>query len=327
VAEIIEYAETIGQKLANIGCFDSRFDEIAESVLQIQPAPASTLERIVEQMLLVPELPEQFHKLAAFGQPPVTLFAHENFIIEAYFWLKPETAIHDHAFNGAFTNLLGSSLSVTYEFVEADSLEERVRRGRLLQRGQELLGPGHVTRIESGQKFIHRIWHLSQPTVTLVIRTRRIPEPCRQWRYYPNGLSIESGWRVSETLRRQAAIFRTAFLSGLDAAKLLGPICQNRSDFERMYFIRTSLWDIASQPDALGFFTTNLRSDIFRQPFYSELFFSALAAERFESCVVWPEKEGPASMLRTAMALELSQFGSFAEQGASMNGSVRPQFA
>ena len=45
-------------------------------------------------------LPEQMDVEAAFGNPPVTLFAGLRFHIDVYFWLDGTTEIHQHAFAG-----------------------------------------------------------------------------------------------------------------------------------------------------------------------------------------------------------------------------------
>ncbi len=88
-----------------------------------------------------------------------------------YFWTTPETTLHDHGFAGAFTNLLGESLHCVYRLGSVDEPEPGVLVTDLNLQAVEMLDKGSIRPILAGRQFVHRITHLSRPTVTLVVRT------------------------------------------------------------------------------------------------------------------------------------------------------------
>ncbi|HEV7906486.1 MAG TPA: hypothetical protein VGO96_21790 [Pyrinomonadaceae bacterium] len=136
-------------------------------------------------------LPLQLDPRSRFGQPPLTVWRTERFVLDLYFWVDTETSIHDHSFSGAFTNLTGHSLNCTYHFEPAARHGEGLLTGSLLFDRAEYVSPGDVCPIAAGAKFIHRVWHLDCPTVTLVARTaERIPR-LRQYSYYQEGMAVQ----------------------------------------------------------------------------------------------------------------------------------------
>src|SRR3712207_292666 len=68
-------------------------------------------EEIIDWVNRAPSLPRQFDPRSSFGQPPLTVWAAEHFVLDLYFWVDTDTSIHDHSFSGAFTNLSGHSLN------------------------------------------------------------------------------------------------------------------------------------------------------------------------------------------------------------------------
>jgi hypothetical protein len=61
---------------------------------------------VIQWTLAQSELPPQKDPTAKFGDPPITLFVSPRFYIDVYFWLDGTTAVHQHAFAGAFQVLL-----------------------------------------------------------------------------------------------------------------------------------------------------------------------------------------------------------------------------
>ena len=136
-------------------------------------------------------LPLQLDPRSRFGQPPLTVWRTDRFVLDLYFWVDTETSIHDHSFSGAFTNLTGHSLNCTYHFEPAARHGEGLLTGALSLDRAEYVSPGDVCPIAAGAKFIHRVWHLDCPTVTLVARTaERIPG-LRQYSYHPQGMAVQ----------------------------------------------------------------------------------------------------------------------------------------
>src|SRR4029077_7499028 len=101
----------------------------------------------------------------AFGQPPVTLFWNGRFQIDVLFWHTATTAIHQHAFCGAFAVLGGSSVHCRYEFTPRRKLNSRFLIGRAALREVELLEVGAMRRIARGAGLIHSLFHLETPSV------------------------------------------------------------------------------------------------------------------------------------------------------------------
>jgi hypothetical protein len=119
------------------------------------------------------EIPEQYAK--EFGQPPINLFVAENFYIQALFWIDGTTAIHEHAFRGAFGVLCGSSVHSQYKFEVRNVLSPELRLGNVRFSSSELLRRGDVRPICSGGDFIHALFHLDRPSVSIVVRTPFLP--------------------------------------------------------------------------------------------------------------------------------------------------------
>ena len=117
-------------------------------------------------------LPEQIDPKAKFGDPPITLFVSSRFFIAVYYWLDSTTAIHEHAFSGAFQVLHGGSVHGAYEFEQVLEVNQRLRIGDISLRDVSLLTKGDVRTILAGSRFIHSLFHLERPSATIVVRTR-----------------------------------------------------------------------------------------------------------------------------------------------------------
>jgi hypothetical protein len=141
-----------------------------------------------------------------FGQPPITLYASQDFYIEALFWLDGTTTIHQHAFSGAFFVLHGASLHTTYRFAVGERLNAHLLVGELAFQATELLEAGSARAIDQGMSFIHSLFHLERPSVTIVIRTQNNPDAMPQYGYWKPYLAEDSGYRQPLTVRRIQAL-------------------------------------------------------------------------------------------------------------------------
>jgi hypothetical protein len=137
-------------------------------------------------------LPAPVDPKARFGQPPVTLYRSPRFYVDALFWLDGTTTIHDHAFSGAFQVLAGRSIETIFDFSTARDVEGRLRFGDLEVRGAGLRAPGDVRAVPAGPAYIHSLFHLARPSVTLVVRTYRDPVPGVQLAYAPAGIAFDN---------------------------------------------------------------------------------------------------------------------------------------
>jgi hypothetical protein len=144
-------------------------------------------------------LPAQISLDEAFGEPPVTLLSTDRFYAEALFWTDGTTAIHEHAFAGAFTVLHGSSLHASYAFKEGHPIEQGIRAGTLKLLQVEILRAGDVRTIPAGSQLIHSLFHLDEPSVTVVVRTPR--QDVIEYEYKPPGLAMDPRRRDSRTMK------------------------------------------------------------------------------------------------------------------------------
>jgi hypothetical protein len=143
----------------------------ALALAEAQPHAGVTLDALLA-MLAESDLPKQLDPSGAFGDPPFTLWWGQRVALDLYFWHQPEVAIHNHAFRGAFTVLLGYSLHLTYSFTTSPATTyDGLMFGALNAEHIDLLAPGQVTEILPGMAFIHQVCHLSSPCVSLVLRS------------------------------------------------------------------------------------------------------------------------------------------------------------
>ncbi len=191
VAALVRIGEDIERRWAARDHRHNSFPGIAaESLFAASFHQQFDEEEIIDWVSRATTLPKQLDPRSNFGQPPVTVWRSGGFVVDVYFWVDTETSIHDHSFAGAFTNLSGQSLNCTYRFEQAAPADEGVLLGSLRLDRSEHLKPGDICTITAGPKFIHRVWHLDCPTITLVARTITRHPGLRQFSYYPEGLAV-----------------------------------------------------------------------------------------------------------------------------------------
>ena len=182
------FAEIASDELEAAG-FEGGFDALTEALLSSDP------------------LPKQINPDGTFGQPSVTAFRGDCFVIEVLYWLDGLVSIHQHGFSGAFGVLSGSSVHCRYRFREQSRVHAGMLLGRLELSSAEFLRPGQVRRIDSGPALIHSTFHLERPTVTLVVRTQAARENGPQYDYRPPSLAIDPFHRPP-TLEKRLQILR-----------------------------------------------------------------------------------------------------------------------
>jgi hypothetical protein len=167
---------------------------------------------VVEWTLAQSELPRQKDPHGRFGEPPITLFVAPRFHIDVYFWLEGTTTVHQHGFCGAFQVLLGSSIHSWYEFEKRDAVNSFCEIGDMSLKLCELLEIGAVQEIRPGRQYIHSLFHLDQPSVTIVIRTDKSPLFLPQFDYKKPYLAVDPFYEhetTSKKLQTIAALFRS----------------------------------------------------------------------------------------------------------------------
>ena len=197
-----EVEETWREKNYN----EDLFPAIAADALRGANLPSKlSAWQVIEWTLTRSELPPQKDPTAKFGDPPITLFVSPRFYIDVYFWLDGTTAVHQHAFAGAFQVLLGSSIHSWYEFDRTEAINSFVELGEMSLKVCELLNVGDVQEIRAGREYIHSLFHLDQPSATIVIRTEKSPLYLPQFAYYKPVLAVDPFFEHQTTTRKLQA--------------------------------------------------------------------------------------------------------------------------
>jgi hypothetical protein len=155
-------------KLKGIAFSDFAFREMQENPFHEN----FNLQDNIKDILESPKYPEQSHPNSKFGDPPITLYISpdRSFFLDLYIWVESNTSTHQHTFEGAFTVLQGTSVETIYEFIKSRPIGPS-SWGKLVKKDLHLLKSGDLRRIWSKDKMIHRVLHVSKPTISLVLRT------------------------------------------------------------------------------------------------------------------------------------------------------------
>jgi hypothetical protein len=182
--------EEIGRRWEARNYDDETFAEIAAASLARSSVLESVaLEDIADWMLSSRSLPPQ--AMRPFGQPPMICYRGRGFYIELLVWIDVPTAIHQHAFSGAFGVLRGSSFHSRYCFERAERICTELLLGNLTLDSAELLHRGDVRPIERGERFIHSLLHLEPPSISVVVRTSSDRQSSPQYCYAMPGLAVD----------------------------------------------------------------------------------------------------------------------------------------
>ena len=165
------------------------FPELAVAALsEARLSEKLTPDDIVDWVFTGQELPHQADPTGMFGQPPVTVYRGRRFYIDTLFWVDGTTAVHQHAFSGAFCVLAGSSIETRFHFDLGRDIDGLFQIGKLQVVSTALLRPGDVRPIASGPRLIHSLFHLERPSSTVVIRTYRDAAAGPQFDYSRPGI-------------------------------------------------------------------------------------------------------------------------------------------
>jgi hypothetical protein len=168
---------------------------------------------ILDWSLKQTELPRQRDVAGNFGDPPITVYSAPRFYIDVYFWFEGTTATHQHGFCGAFQVLAGSSIHSWYEFERREAINAFCEIGDIRLKVCELLEVGDVQEILAGRQYIHSLFHLDHPSVSIVVRTERSPLHLPQFSYHKPYLAIDPFYDEPTLLKKTqvlSAMFRGA---------------------------------------------------------------------------------------------------------------------
>ena len=208
------------------------FPDIAAGALQRVDLPSKVSAwEVIEWTLRQSELPPQKDPGANFGDPPITLFVAPRFYIDVYFWLNGTTQIHQHSFCGAFQVLLGSSLHSWYEFERTESVNAFVETGEMSLKVCELLKVGDVQPIMPGREYIHSLFHLDQPSATIVVRTEKNPQHLPQFSYHKTYLAFDPFFEHQTTAKKLQSLEPLFRIDHPDTDRLISELLET-ADFQ-----------------------------------------------------------------------------------------------
>lgn len=220
------YAGELGRAIEDAwaarGDHVAAFPEVATRCLEEVEVPGGlSPASILRTVAMTPHLVRQEDPRGLFGDPPLTLWRSREFFVSALFWLDGTTSVHQHAFSGAFRVLVGGSIHAPYKFSRTEEVTHRLILGDLQLNTPELLRVGDVRTIEPGSAFIHGLFHLERPSVTLVVRTYGQAMYDPQYNYLRPGVGYDAFYRDNQLERRFDSVIALADLdteAGTDAA-------------------------------------------------------------------------------------------------------------
>lgn len=179
-----------------------KFPELARATLAARPPVEHVdLPAFVREFLLNDE--QAFQTQSGFGQPELVVYDHPRFFTQVLFWLDGTTDIHQHGFSGAFHVLAGSSIHARFELENAQAITAHCRVGDVRMKSIELLETGRTVPIVAGHTFIHSLFHLETPSVTVVVRTHHDPGTGPQFNYLPPHMALDPSFTDKLTTRRK----------------------------------------------------------------------------------------------------------------------------
>jgi hypothetical protein len=237
----MELFNELGCNIEKLWC-DKNYDEgvfpdIAAEALKNAHLPEKvSVWEVFEWTLRETNLPVQRDLAGRFGNPPITLYNSPRFYIDIYFWLEGATTIHQHGFCGAFQVLLGSSIHSWYEFDCQEKVNTFTEIGDINLKSCELLSVGDVQRIWAGKSYIHGLFHLDEPSATIIVRTHNIPLHLPQFAYYKPFLAVDPTFDEPNTAKKMQCLVALIRIKHPDADKFIADWLKI-SDFQTSYKI------------------------------------------------------------------------------------------
>ncbi len=237
----MELFQTLGvqveQTWRDVNYDESVFPAIAAEALDAANLPGKVSAwEIIEWTLGQTVLPEQRDIRGSFGDPPITLYNSPRFHIDVYFWLEGTTAIHQHAFCGAFQVMHGSSIHSHYEFELRERINIFAELGEMNLKTVEYLEVGKVRQIAAGRQYIHGLFHLDQPSATIVVRTFRSPMNLPQFSYYKPSLAIDPFFEEPNATKKIQCLTALIRANHPDTDRHIGELLAE-SDFQTTFTI------------------------------------------------------------------------------------------
>jgi hypothetical protein len=230
-----ELGKTVSARWKAVNFSHAAFPGIAVAALEERPPSEHVdMSALVHDFLLSDHQP--FQTTSDFGQPELVVYDDQRFYIQILFWLDGTTDIHQHMFSGAFHVLGGSSIHSEFAFEKATDITAHMRVGDLRMVRTGLLETGSTVPIVGGRGFIHSLFHLETPSLTVVLRTHTDPGTSPQFTYLPPHIAVDPTHYDTLTMRRKQ-LLDVLEASGEESYGTIVREMIEALDFERGFFI------------------------------------------------------------------------------------------
>src|SRR5438067_3298205 len=225
----------IEQRWKEANYLESAFPEISAQVLGEADAVGNVDPwEIVAYLQAASTLPEQ--QTDTFSDLALTLYRASRFGIDVYFWLDSTTSIHQHSFSGAFQVLAGSSVHSIYHFKLEQLVNAHFSIGEVLLGDVQILNRGDIRKIRPGRPFIHSLFHLDRPSVTITVRTRQDPNTLPQYNYLKPHFAFNPAFNDPVTSKKLESAVMLLRLRDPGAYNFLDELI-SLSDFQTTFLI------------------------------------------------------------------------------------------
>lgn len=185
------------QKAYAMNAFENiTYDVLADYDLSAFYSYDQAFTLVMDPSLSAMQTPSEFSELN------LKVFDNGKFFVEILHWFDRDTAIHDHNFSGVLAQLHGKSLNLSYSFREMEQDGDDLVFGELSLATVEILKPGVLRRIPLGRSDAHAVYHLDEPTISLIVRTHGLPEYSPQLNYFIPNLRANYD-RVDNSLQKK----------------------------------------------------------------------------------------------------------------------------
>jgi len=197
---------------------------------------------IIRWVHRTPDLPEQMDLPGKFGNPPITLYVGPRFFIDVYYWLDGTTTIHQHSFSGAFQVLLGGSVHSRYRFRKEREINPHFLVGQIEFNEVSLLSQGDIREIVSGSQFIHSLFHLDRPSVTITVRTYKAPAAPVQYSYLKPFLAVNPFFTDASLTKKVQTVSLLLRMKHPEADRFIEELLDD-SDFHTAFAVLEQAFD------------------------------------------------------------------------------------
>ena len=110
--------------------------------------------------------------------------------------------------------LHGSSINAEYQFEKHDKINHHFLFGKLSKPNISKLSVGSIKTIYSGDRFIHSVFHLDNPTISIVVRTHQDDDAMPQFEYRGSHICLVK--EISPELTKQIQALKFVFSTDKD---------------------------------------------------------------------------------------------------------------